>query len=279
MMTFICLQITPSSPSSVLSMTYTQLFLPSSLPMLSSHHDMLPCIPPQPVDVELANSCPRCGSSDTKFCYYNNYSLSQPRYFCKACRRYWTKGGSLRNVPIGSGYRKSRRGRSSARLSSAVSVAAGGPDANSNRRAPQSPVRPDLLTNEVAAPIAINLEALYAKYMNRSPEMESGVAIAAFDTETTSRSSSCHCQMFSPVGNTSPLNQVNDRPFGNGDYNLYRELSSSITLPVEPVQSNVSLDCQEEFESTTACSMDHQQDRANIDDWSLLDYSSLEAFY
>ncbi|KAI3947879.1 hypothetical protein MKX01_034544 [Papaver californicum] len=53
--------------------------------------------------VEIAPNCPRCASSNTKFCYYNNYSLSQPRYFCKGCKRYWTKGGSLRNVPIGGG--------------------------------------------------------------------------------------------------------------------------------------------------------------------------------
>ncbi|MCD7451543.1 hypothetical protein HAX54_012529 [Datura stramonium] len=64
-------------------------------------------------NVELAPACPRCGSTNTKFCYYNNYSLTQPRYFCKGCRRYWTKGGSLRNVPIGGGCRKSRRGKSS----------------------------------------------------------------------------------------------------------------------------------------------------------------------
>lgn len=61
---------------------------------------------------ELAPNCPRCASSNTKFCYYNNYSLSQPRYFCKGCRRYWTKGGSLRNVPVGGGCRKSRRSKS-----------------------------------------------------------------------------------------------------------------------------------------------------------------------
>nr|XP_025884805.1 dof zinc finger protein DOF4.1-like [Solanum lycopersicum] len=64
-------------------------------------------------NVELVSTCPRCGSTNTKFCYYNNYSLTQPRYFCKGCRRYWTKGGSLRNVPIGGGCRKSRRGKSS----------------------------------------------------------------------------------------------------------------------------------------------------------------------
>ncbi|XP_027942753.1 dof zinc finger protein DOF5.4-like [Vigna unguiculata] len=53
--------------------------------------------------------CPRCDSLNTKFCYYNNYNLSQPRHFCKNCRRYWTKGGVLRNVPVGGGCRKSKR--------------------------------------------------------------------------------------------------------------------------------------------------------------------------
>uniref|UniRef100_A0A7N0TJI2 Dof zinc finger protein n=1 Tax=Kalanchoe fedtschenkoi TaxID=63787 RepID=A0A7N0TJI2_KALFE len=52
--------------------------------------------------------CPRCDSSNTKFCYYNNYSLSQPRHFCKACKRYWTRGGTLRNVPVGGGCRKAK---------------------------------------------------------------------------------------------------------------------------------------------------------------------------
>ncbi|KAL6979283.1 hypothetical protein U1Q18_020948 [Sarracenia purpurea var. burkii] len=60
---------------------------------------------PQP---EEALKCPRCDSTNTKFCYYNNYSLSQPRYFCKSCRRYWTKGGTLRNVPVGGGCRKGK---------------------------------------------------------------------------------------------------------------------------------------------------------------------------
>ncbi|KAF7141317.1 hypothetical protein RHSIM_Rhsim06G0041000 [Rhododendron simsii] len=45
--------------------------------------------------------CPRCSSTNTKFCYYNNYNLSQPRHYCKSCRRYWTRGGTLRNVPVG----------------------------------------------------------------------------------------------------------------------------------------------------------------------------------
>ncbi|XP_017254571.1 dof zinc finger protein 2 isoform X1 [Daucus carota subsp. sativus] len=60
-----------------------------------------------------AINCPRCNSTHTKFCYYNNYSLSQPRYFCKTCRRYWTEGGSLRSVPVGGGSRKNKRSSSS----------------------------------------------------------------------------------------------------------------------------------------------------------------------
>ncbi|KAG0489116.1 hypothetical protein HPP92_007772 [Vanilla planifolia] len=62
--------------------------------------------------------CPRCNSPNTKFCYYNNYSLTQPRHFCKSCRRYWTKGGALRNVPVGGGSRKNKKNRSSSSASS-----------------------------------------------------------------------------------------------------------------------------------------------------------------
>ena len=56
--------------------------------------------------------CPRCESANTKFCYYNNYNKSQPRHFCKTCKRHWTKGGSLRNIPVGGG-RKNKRPKTS----------------------------------------------------------------------------------------------------------------------------------------------------------------------
>ncbi|KAG2680749.1 hypothetical protein I3843_11G113200 [Carya illinoinensis] len=67
---------------------------------------------------EQALNCPRCNSTNTKFCYYNNYSLTQPRYFCKTCRRYWTEGGSLRNIPVGGGSRKNKRSATSSSSSS-----------------------------------------------------------------------------------------------------------------------------------------------------------------
>ncbi|PIN11968.1 hypothetical protein CDL12_15433 [Handroanthus impetiginosus] len=70
---------------------------------------------------ETALKCPRCESTNTKFCYFNNYSLSQPRHFCKTCRRYWTRGGALRNVPVGGGCRRNKRSKSSSSKSPASS--------------------------------------------------------------------------------------------------------------------------------------------------------------
>ncbi|KAI3421628.1 Dof-type domain-containing protein [Psidium guajava] len=52
--------------------------------------------------------CPRCNSLETKFCYFNNYNVNQPRHFCRNCQRYWTAGGTMRNVPVGAGRRKNK---------------------------------------------------------------------------------------------------------------------------------------------------------------------------
>ncbi|XP_066385237.1 dof zinc finger protein PBF-like [Miscanthus floridulus] len=78
---------------------------------------------PRP-QLDVALSCPRCCSDNTKFCYYNNYNLNQPRHFCKACRRYWTQGGSLRLVPVGGGCRRNKRASGSSSSSAASSTAA-----------------------------------------------------------------------------------------------------------------------------------------------------------
>nr|GMD19110.1 dof zinc finger protein DOF4.5-like [Ipomoea batatas] len=63
-----------------------------------------PNSPPSP------RQCPRCHSDDTKFCYFNNYNMNQPRYYCRACKRHWTLGGIQRDIPIGG---KSNKGRKS----------------------------------------------------------------------------------------------------------------------------------------------------------------------
>ncbi|XVF25840.1 hypothetical protein REPUB_Repub13aG0248500 [Reevesia pubescens] len=67
--------------------------------------------------------CPRCDSTNTKFCYYNNYNKSQPRHFCKTCKRHWTKGGTLRNVPVGGGRKNKRLKTSNSNTAAAATTA------------------------------------------------------------------------------------------------------------------------------------------------------------
>ncbi|XP_047311376.1 dof zinc finger protein DOF2.4-like [Impatiens glandulifera] len=85
---------------------------------------------------EAALKCPRCESTNTKFCYYNNYNLNQPRYLCKACKRYWTKGGTRRNVPVGGGSRRNKRTKSSGISSSKSPASSSGPSGGGGGGAP-----------------------------------------------------------------------------------------------------------------------------------------------
>ncbi|XP_062203413.1 dof zinc finger protein 3-like [Phragmites australis] len=93
-----------------------------------------------------ALKCPRCDSTNTKFCYYNNYSMSQPRYFCKACRRYWTQGGSLRNVPVGGGCRKKKRSSGSSSSASASSGSSSSSSKINSTLVPGQPMVPPSTT-------------------------------------------------------------------------------------------------------------------------------------
>lgn len=116
---------------------------PQQMSSQSSMENMLGCSKdeqerkpkPQP---EQALNCPRCNSTNTKFCYYNNYSLTQPRYFCKSCRRYWTKGGTLRNVPVGGGCRKNKRSSPSSSSSKRIQDQTFTPNLNPFNNLPHS---------------------------------------------------------------------------------------------------------------------------------------------
>ncbi|CAL5335294.1 unnamed protein product [Camellia sinensis] len=69
--------------------------------------------------------CPRCESTNTKFCYFNHNSLTQPRHFCKTCRRYWTRASALRSVPVGGGCRRNKGSKGSNSSKSPVSGGGG----------------------------------------------------------------------------------------------------------------------------------------------------------
>nr|AGR34056.1 zf-Dof domain protein [Triticum aestivum] len=128
--------------------------------------------------------CPRCKSGNTKFCYYNNYSMSQPRYFCKACRRYWTRGGSLRNVPIGGGCRKPKRSGTSDAHKLGV---ASSPE-------PTTVVPPSTCTG-------MNFANVLPTFMSVGFEIPSSLSLTAFGSSSSSNTAA----MMSPGGTTSFL--------------------------------------------------------------------------
>ncbi|OIV90416.1 hypothetical protein TanjilG_10902 [Lupinus angustifolius] len=131
------------------------------------------------INTEISPNCPRCGSSNTKFCYYNNYSLTQPRYFCKGCRRYWTKGGSLRNVPVGGGCRKNRRGNKNLRQSIdglAFKNSPCGGDATKNPVGHSyDPRMTSYSSSSMVSGPNIDLAVVYANFLTQKPDSGAGV--------------------------------------------------------------------------------------------------------
>lgn len=175
-----------------------------------------------PNHVDTSPNCPRCGSCNTKFCYYNNYSLTQPRYFCKGCRRYWTKGGSLRNVPVGGGCRRSGRGKS-IRLSSDRDLSRVFPYGNFNRLVDStssshlrvsrndhhftfSGSKPE--TSNIGSAGSIDIAQVYANFLNHQPaERESRVKMTGLPLRGTAGDDhpSLITQQFASVSNYMPM--------------------------------------------------------------------------
>ncbi|KAA8538305.1 hypothetical protein F0562_027872 [Nyssa sinensis] len=95
-------------------------------------------------------------------------------------RRYWTKGGSLRNVPVGGGCRKSRRAK-------LVPSSPNERVAMSNVRSPPSP---GLSTdNQAMVPPSgtvgsdIDLAAVFAKFLNQNSSFEDSELVRADSSE------------------------------------------------------------------------------------------------
>ncbi|KAK9085328.1 hypothetical protein Sjap_025739 [Stephania japonica] len=183
--------------------------------------------------------CPRCDSSNTKFCYYNNYSLSQPRHFCKACKRYWTRGGTLRNVPVGGGYRKNKRVKS--RPSSASTSSSVGPDSTSITTSSSVVInipKPNLLVSNISPANDAN-SIFYGAFPNgqyyhhSDSHMMSPLGINYFPSSTWASSSNAIHQDFGlGFSNPSTANQIQNMvPSSNSILSNFSLLGSSSGLP------------------------------------------------
>ncbi|CAN6340272.1 unnamed protein product [Urochloa humidicola] len=122
--------------------------------------------------------CPRCDSTNTKFCYFNNYSLSQPRHFCRACRRYWTRGGALRNVPVGGGYRRHAKRAKPKAASAAAAATAGTASATAAAASALAPASSACATANVPAALPGGGHAMLGGNLSMLPPL---LRLADFD--------------------------------------------------------------------------------------------------
>ncbi|CAM0901737.1 unnamed protein product [Alopecurus aequalis] len=151
--------------------------------------------------------CPRCKSGNTKFCYYNNYSTTQPRHFCRACRRYWTHGGTLRNVPVGGACRRSGAGGSKRRRSAEPSLSSAAPA--------QDAYRPDIR----ATPLF--------------PFLSDGVFLPQLDLGLSGGASTFAGFPWTPVPAAPDLHDGVGAPLGGGDGTLAGSAWDEFTTGIE----------------------------------------------
>ncbi|XP_028780931.1 dof zinc finger protein DOF5.4-like [Neltuma alba] len=168
-----------------------------------------------------ALKCPRCDSLNTKFCYYNNYNLSQPRHFCKGCRRYWTKGGVLRNVPVGGGCRKAKRSKpknSSSETSSATATKAPPPAPSSSL-----PEREGKTSNSHSSSENSSLTAVAAAVTTE--------AVSAPSSNSTSNNLFDNLQDSNPVvhSDSKPSSEPGVTEQG-GDFGIFSEIENLTSL-------------------------------------------------
>ncbi|KAB1199173.1 Dof zinc finger protein DOF1.1 [Morella rubra] len=163
--------------------------------------------------------CPRCDSANTKFCYYNNYNKSQPRHFCRACKRHWTKGGTLRNVPVGGGRKNKRPKKSTTAASASTSVT----NSNISAGAADTGTTNSNINNKLNANMAI-----------QAPQQRQSLPLSLRDQKCLS---DIVCQALirppSSMPRESLINSSNlDRKRFSSNDNIY--LGSTLPLPLDP---------------------------------------------
>nr|XP_027089698.1 dof zinc finger protein DOF3.5-like [Coffea arabica] len=211
----------------------------------TSDHAMFDCPSRPPVmgrrwksSTESAPNCPRCASANTKFCYYNNYSMSQPRYFCKGCRRYWTKGGSLRNVPVGGGCRKTRRSKSARQ-----------PDRLGLIYQMPSPGSASDESNNSSNGADIDLAAVFAKFLNQDNSSNDLDKIHVSTDQESSSSGVSPTSLDLPLGYLDRENQIEDmifqcqKPSDFIDGDQMHEGHPSLSIDVDNVEELLDQNC------------------------------------
>ncbi|KAF3501594.1 hypothetical protein F2Q69_00039942 [Brassica cretica] len=182
--------------------------------------------------------CPRCNSLNTKFCYYNNYNHSQPRHFCKNCRRYWTKGGVLRNVPVGGGCRKAKRSKSKQPPSSSSTSTADKPTAQDGEEKPSSSESSSLpaSTSTATAATAAAAKGVMGADMHNLKLYGNGI-----EWSTLLGQGSSEGGVFSEMGGFTAASSIATTPFGFGGNTVQQQFEDR-TAQADPTMEFEPLD-------------------------------------
>ncbi|KAK6264758.1 hypothetical protein SCA6_020192 [Theobroma cacao] len=183
--------------------------------------------------------CPRCDSTNTKFCYYNNYNKSQPRHFCKTCKRHWTKGGTLRNVPVGGGRKNKRLKTSNSSTAAAAPASTSTTSAiksstasgvNNNRLNTFMAVQPQQQRQDLQLPLADqkNISNIQFQALSRPPSsllQQNSINCSNLDGKSFSTSNGVF------LGSTLPLPQTQGLqfPFSSSSSSSFDTTRSSIS--------------------------------------------------
>ncbi|OAY26142.1 dof zinc finger protein DOF1.4 [Manihot esculenta] len=173
--------------------------------------------------------CPRCDSTNTKFCYYNNYNKSQPRHFCKTCKRHWTRGGTLRNVPLGAG-RKNKRLKTCKTTAKATTAAAAATTSTTSTTTSNAQKQKQNLS--LAFGDQKSVSEIICQPMINLPS-------SALQQSSESCSSSFVCKNFSTSNNSVFLGSTLSLPQNQGLYFPYS--SSSTSFDTHPFSISTSL--------------------------------------
>ncbi|XWS60395.1 hypothetical protein CRYUN_Cryun07bG0032900 [Craigia yunnanensis] len=201
---------------------------------------------PHPHQNHQALKCPRCDSLNTKFCYYNNYNLSQPRHFCKSCRRYWTKGGVLRNVPVGGGCRKAKRSKtkpSSETTSVAAASAAPHQDQQQQQYHDQRKANSHSSSESsslTAANSKSNVAVTNNKNSNNNSNSSSGGGTAKTVSAVTSHSNLINVSESEVCGNPNNLGFEPGLLEQGSDYGIFSEIGSFTSLITSSINETLS---------------------------------------
>ncbi|XP_062196539.1 cyclic dof factor 2-like [Phragmites australis] len=221
--------------------------------------------------------CPRCNSMETKFCYFNNYSVNQPRHYCRNCQRYWTAGGTMRNVPVGAGRRRNKHPshHRSAKMPYDAIVAANG-DVSDVTHHQSLPVEPSVFPGPVKENETVTesgSEVLLCKsttpVLNTKEQNKSDLASLASADNKEEKSCASSAAVSGCSENWKPENTVNKEPnnvsgYFNGVKEPHNHIQSypvgpALMFPVSPGWNNVAAMASTQFSTEPVRGLENGQ--------------------